>query len=122
MTELAPQILEQIVEGSAEPIFVARIDHPDWPVVLANTAFGGLTDFMPVVVGHADDVGADEFCAVEVGGTVQNLEEGAGFCRFWGEVGEAVEIGDGSGEELAENGRSLTPIQLSKIIVKVEFP
>ena len=56
MTELAPQVLEQIVEGSAEPIFVARIDHPDWPVVLANTAFGALTDFMPVVNKPLADV------------------------------------------------------------------
>jgi diguanylate cyclase (GGDEF)-like protein len=56
MTELTPHILGQLVEGSAEPIFVARIDHPDWPVVLANSAFSSLTDFMPVVNKPLADV------------------------------------------------------------------
>jgi diguanylate cyclase (GGDEF)-like protein len=31
--------LEQLISGLAEPVFVARIDHPDWPVVLRNQAF-----------------------------------------------------------------------------------
>ena len=48
MTELNREILEQLVEASAEPMFVARIDHPDWPVVLANPAFSSIADYMPV--------------------------------------------------------------------------
>jgi len=48
MTEPSREILEQLIEGSAEPVFVARIDRPDWPVVLANTAFGSLTGYLPV--------------------------------------------------------------------------
>ena len=48
MTEPGRHVLEQLIEGSAEPVFVARIDHPDWPVVLSNSAFGTLTDFAPV--------------------------------------------------------------------------
>ena len=48
MTEPSREILEQLIEGSAEPMFVARIDRPDWPVVLANPAFGSLTGFVPV--------------------------------------------------------------------------
>lgn len=39
MKALQGKILEQLVEGSAEPIVVARIDRPDWPVVLCNPAF-----------------------------------------------------------------------------------
>ena len=48
MSEPDRDVLEQLVEGSAEPVFVARIDHPDWPVVMANAAFGSITEFAPV--------------------------------------------------------------------------
>ncbi len=39
MKKLAREVLQQLIEGSTEPVFVARIDHPDWPVVLRNPAF-----------------------------------------------------------------------------------
>lgn len=39
MKKLGRDVLQQLIDGSAEPIFVARIDHPDWPVVLSNPAF-----------------------------------------------------------------------------------
>ncbi|MFQ6004756.1 MAG: GGDEF domain-containing protein [Woeseia sp.] len=39
MNTLPRKILEQLIEGSAEPMIVARIDRPDWPVVLCNAAF-----------------------------------------------------------------------------------
>jgi PAS domain-containing protein len=32
-------ILEQLITGSAEPVVVAQISIPDWPVVLCNPAF-----------------------------------------------------------------------------------
>ena len=48
MSEPDRDVLEQLIEGSAEPVFVARIDHPDWPVVLANSAFATISDFVPV--------------------------------------------------------------------------
>jgi diguanylate cyclase (GGDEF)-like protein len=32
-------ILEQVIEASAEPLIIVRVDHPDWPVVLSNQAF-----------------------------------------------------------------------------------
>lgn len=48
MSEPDRDVLEQLVEGSAEPVFVARIDHPDWPVVMANAAFGSITEFASV--------------------------------------------------------------------------
>ncbi len=39
MKGLQKNILEQLVAGSAEPIVVAQISSPDWPVVLCNPAF-----------------------------------------------------------------------------------
>jgi diguanylate cyclase (GGDEF)-like protein len=56
MTELKRDVLEQLIEGSAEPVFVARIDHPDWPVILCNPAFSSLSDNMPVVNKPLADV------------------------------------------------------------------
>jgi diguanylate cyclase (GGDEF)-like protein len=40
--KLKRKILEQLIMGSAEPVLVARIDQPDWPVSLCNTACGAL--------------------------------------------------------------------------------
>ena len=56
MTEPDREVLAQLIESSAEPIIVARIDHPDWPVVLSNGAFGSLTDFLPVANKPLADV------------------------------------------------------------------
>ena len=39
MKEIQQNILEQLLAGSAEPIVVAHISSPDWPVVLCNPAF-----------------------------------------------------------------------------------
>lgn len=33
-------ILEQVIEATAEPLLIVRVDHPDWPVALTNRAFG----------------------------------------------------------------------------------
>jgi len=43
MKTLQRKTLEQLVEGFAEPIIVARIDRPDWPVVLCNPAFDAIS-------------------------------------------------------------------------------
>jgi diguanylate cyclase (GGDEF)-like protein len=42
MKKLKRSVLEQLISGSVEPMLVARIDLPDWPVVLGNVAFEGL--------------------------------------------------------------------------------
>ncbi len=42
MKALKRKILEQLIAGSAEPIIVAGIDHPEWPVVLCNAAFDAI--------------------------------------------------------------------------------
>ena len=35
-------ILEQVITATAEPLLIVRIDHPDWPVALTNTAFDAI--------------------------------------------------------------------------------
>jgi diguanylate cyclase (GGDEF)-like protein len=42
MKPLQRNILEQRIAGSAEPVFVAKINSSDWPVVLCNPAFAGI--------------------------------------------------------------------------------
>lgn len=39
MKSINRKILEQVIAASAEPLLIIRIDHPDWPVALGNTAF-----------------------------------------------------------------------------------
>ncbi len=39
MKPINRKFLEQVIEASAEPLVIVRIDHPDWPVVLSNPAF-----------------------------------------------------------------------------------
>ena len=36
------KILEQVIEASAEPLIIVRVDHPDWPVVMSNQAFDSI--------------------------------------------------------------------------------
>jgi len=37
------KILEQVIEASAEPLVILRVDHPDWPVELSNQAFDAIS-------------------------------------------------------------------------------
>lgn len=39
MKPINRKILEQVIAASAEPLLIVRVDHPDWPVALANSAF-----------------------------------------------------------------------------------
>ncbi len=39
---IATDILEQVIKASAEPLVIVRVDHPDWPVVLSNSAFDSI--------------------------------------------------------------------------------
>jgi len=56
MKKLTRDVLQQLIEGSAEPVFVARIDHPDWPVVLSNPAFASIADDSDVLNKPLADV------------------------------------------------------------------
>lgn len=74
MGKLKRGVLEELIEGSAEPLFVARINHPDWPVVLANAAFdslAGRTDVLgrPLADVVEEIVGRD--LALEISETVR---------------------------------------------------
>jgi diguanylate cyclase (GGDEF)-like protein len=42
MKAIQRNILEQLIAGSAEPVVVAQISSPDWPVVLCNPAFAAI--------------------------------------------------------------------------------
>ena len=44
MKPLQRKLLEQLIDGLAEPVLVARIDSADWPVVMHNPAFSLLAD------------------------------------------------------------------------------
>lgn len=111
MTAIDPQILEQVLEATAEPLLIVRVDHPDWPVALASKAFGAIdgeetvdkpfADIVEKLVGRdiALDVsqtlrsGEETNFAVEVGGreyllALKPLGEGDGrgakyYAAFW---------------------------------------
>lgn len=42
MSALDPDVLEALLAASAEPLLVAALDRPDWPVVFSNPAFDAL--------------------------------------------------------------------------------
>lgn len=53
---LQRDILEQVIDASAEPVLVARVDRPDWPVVLASSAFATLSGDKPALERPLADV------------------------------------------------------------------
>lgn len=78
MNTLPSKILEQLVEGSAEPVIVARIDQPDWPVELCNPAFEGIVGSRsPVSRPFADVVEqlVGRELALEISKTVHSGQE-----------------------------------------------
>ncbi len=78
MKTLPPEILEQLVAASVEPVLCACIDRPDWPVVLFNPAFQRFTGDGPVLGRPLADVVEQLIgreLAVEVSETVRRAEE-----------------------------------------------
>lgn len=53
---LQREVLTQLLDASAEPLLVARVDRPDWPVVLANAAFGAIASGKPALDRPLADV------------------------------------------------------------------
>ena len=49
MEQLSASILEQALAATAEPLMIVRLDHTDWPVLLANPAFES--------IGGSDTIG-----------------------------------------------------------------
>lgn len=44
MEAVPTDVLLELVRGSTEPLVVVQLDDPDWPIVLANPAFGLIAD------------------------------------------------------------------------------
>ena len=78
LKKLTRDVLQQLIDSSAEPVFVARIDHPDWPVVLSNPAFAAISGDSEVLKKPLADVveqlvGRD--LALEISETVRGGHE-----------------------------------------------
>lgn len=77
MTTIDQAIFEQIIDASSEAILIVRIDHTDWPVVLANAAFeeigGEGTRSQPFAEVIESLVGRD--LALEVSATFRSRQE-----------------------------------------------
>jgi diguanylate cyclase (GGDEF)-like protein len=43
MTTISRKVLRQVIEASAEPVVIVRVDHPDWPVILSNASFDAIS-------------------------------------------------------------------------------
>jgi diguanylate cyclase (GGDEF)-like protein len=71
------KILEQVLDGIAEPVVIVRTDQPDWPVVFANPAFGGIGGENVPGKPFADVIEAlaDRELALEVSETVRSQQE-----------------------------------------------
>jgi diguanylate cyclase (GGDEF)-like protein len=77
MDEIGREILQQVIEASAEPLVIVRVDHPDWPVVLGNGAFDAISGKASKGQPFADViehlVGRD--LALEISETVRSGQE-----------------------------------------------
>lgn len=75
---LQRDILEYLIAASAEPLVVARVDRPDWPVVLCNPAFATLSGNMPALERPLADIVEQlvgRALALEVSETVRSSQE-----------------------------------------------
>lgn len=59
MKSINRKFLEQVIEASAEPLVIVRVDHPDWPVVLSNAAF--------------DSIGGEDVCQQPFADVIEQL-------------------------------------------------
>ena len=78
MKPLQRKILAQLIDGSAEPVLVARIDRLDWPVALCNPAFDAIANGKEVLGRPFADVIeeiVDRALAVEVSESVRQGQE-----------------------------------------------
>jgi diguanylate cyclase (GGDEF)-like protein len=78
MKPLQRELLERLIEASAEPVLTASTERPDWPVVLCNPAFERLHGEKPVLERPLADVvetllGRE--LALEVSETIRSRQE-----------------------------------------------
>jgi len=78
MKKLTREVLQQLLDSSSEAVFVARIDHPDWPVVLSNPAFvsiSGETDVLNKPLADVVEKLVGRELALEISETVRGGHE-----------------------------------------------
>ena len=77
MSSINREILEQVLAGTAEPLLVVRTDQPDWPVALANPAFGAIASGDILGQPFADVIEnlAGRELALEVSESVRSQQE-----------------------------------------------
>lgn len=77
MTAVDQAIFEQVIDASSEAVVIVRLDHSDWPIVLANTAFeeigGEGAPSQPFADVIESLIGRD--LALEVSATFRSFEE-----------------------------------------------
>jgi diguanylate cyclase (GGDEF)-like protein len=71
------KILEQVISATAEPLLIVRIDQPDWPVVLSNSAYALISADVVLRKPFADVIEelAGRELALEVSETVRAQQE-----------------------------------------------
>lgn len=79
MTTVDREILEQVVDAAAEPVMIVRLDHNDWPVVLANAACRDIGSKDPVDQPFAEVIEAlvGREIALEISETFRSRQETA---------------------------------------------
>ena len=77
MREVEREVLEQVIAASAEPLLLIGTDQPDWPVVLANTAFEKISSNDVLGSPFADVIEglAGRELALEVSESVRSQQE-----------------------------------------------
>jgi len=77
MNKVERDILELLIAAVSEPLLLVRVDQPDWPVVLANRAFGSIDNQSVLQAPFADVVEtlAGRELALEVSETVRSRQE-----------------------------------------------
>ena len=77
MRSVNRKILEQVIAASAEPVMIVRLDHTDWPVVLANAAFesiGGADSIQQPFADVIEDLVGREL-ALEISESLRSQQE-----------------------------------------------
>jgi diguanylate cyclase (GGDEF)-like protein len=71
------KVLEQIIAATSEPLLLVRADHPEWPIVMCNTAFEALSPDEVLQQPFADVMESltDRELAVEVSESIRAQQE-----------------------------------------------
>ena len=74
---IKPEILEQAIAATAEPLIIVRVDHPDWPVALCNHAFTSIRgdDCLEQPFAEVIEQLVGREAALEISGTVRSQQE-----------------------------------------------